>query len=71
MPIFAILNESNKVTNVVVADSAGALSSYSKVVENNKQSPAKIDSIYDESIDDFVVPVAIAEPTDTIETTEE
>lgn len=70
MPTFAILNEGNKVINVVVADSADVLSSYYKVVENNKQNPAKIDSFYDDTTDDFVESATIIESTSTTETTE-
>lgn len=70
MPTFAILNEGNKVINVVVADSADVLSAYYKVVENNKQNPAKIDSFYDDTTDDFVESATIVEFTSTTETTE-
>ena len=71
MPTFAILNENNKVINVVVADSSDALSSYYKVVENNKQNPAKIDSFYDDTADDFVESITILESASTAETVEE
>ena len=71
MPTFAILNENNKVINVVVADSSDALSSYYKVVENNKQNPAKIDSFYDDTTDDFVESITILESASTAETVEE
>jgi hypothetical protein len=54
MPNFAILNGSNKVMDILVADSIEILSSYNNVVEDNKQTSARIGHVYDNILEDFI-----------------
>lgn len=54
MTKFAILSD-NKVINIIVADSIEDLPVNSIAIEDNKNTKAQIDMIYDINIDDFVL----------------